>query len=134
MKQLFVILFLSGTVFASEKEYEAIITHYCSCEKCCSWHYENGKAVFNSNNKPKIVGKTASGTMATEGRTLALPKSFPFKSIVKLSNGETLGIVEDRGGAIVELNNKIKIDVYISSHKKALELGKYTTKIVVIVP
>lgn len=79
------------------------LTFYCPCEKC------NGVA----------GAKTASGTTPTEGRTIAVDSSvIPLGSRVYIE-GYGVFIAEDTGGAIK--NNKI--DVFVSSHDRAYELG-----------
>ncbi|MCF0126470.1 MAG: G5 domain-containing protein [Clostridia bacterium] len=77
------------------------VTAYCSCSKCCG----------------KSTGRTASGTYATEGRTIAAPSNFAFGT--KLNVGGTIYTVEDRGGAI----SGNKIDIYVDSHAEALRWG-----------
>lgn len=79
------------------------LTFYCPCELC------NGVA----------GAKTASGTTPTEGRTIAVDSSvIPLGSRVYIE-GYGVFIAEDTGGAIK--NNKI--DVFVSSHDRAYELG-----------
>lgn len=77
------------------------ITAYCSCSKCCG----------------KTTGRTASGTKATPGRTVAAPAKFAFGT--KLNIGGHIYTVEDRGGAV----SGNKIDVYVNSHSAALQWG-----------
>ncbi len=77
------------------------VTAYCSCAKCCG----------------KTTGRTASGTQATAGRTVAAPANFAFGT--KLNIGGQIYTVEDRGGAI----KGNKIDIYVSSHAAALQWG-----------
>ena len=77
------------------------ITAYCSCSKCCC----------------KTTGRTASGTQATAGRTVAAPSKFAFGT--KLNIGGHIYTVEDRGGAI----KGNRIDIYVSSHSAALQWG-----------
>lgn len=77
------------------------ITAYCSCSKCCG----------------KSTGRTASGTTATAGRTVAAPAKFAFGT--KLNIGGHIYTVEDRGGAIT--GNRI--DIYVNSHSAALQWG-----------
>lgn len=78
------------------------ITYYCPCVKCCG----------------KSDGITATGTIATEGRTVAVdPSIIPYGSTLVI-DGKTY-IAEDCGSAI----KSNKIDIYIDSHQKALELG-----------
>lgn len=86
------------------------ITAYCPCSKCCG----------------KSTGRTASGTKATAGRTVAAPSNFAFGT--KLNIGGHIYTVEDRGGAI----KGNKIDIFVSSHQEALQWGvRYLTVSVV---
>ena len=77
------------------------ITAYCSCAKCCG----------------KATGRTAMGTKATAGRTVAASGKFAFGT--KLNINGHVYTVEDRGGAI----NGKKIDIYVNSHAEALAWG-----------
>ena len=77
------------------------ITAYCPCAKCCG----------------KTNGRTASGTTATAGRTVAASSKFAFGT--KLNIGGHVYTVEDRGGAI----NGNKIDIFVNSHAEALAWG-----------
>lgn len=80
-----------------------VITAYCPCSKCCGeW----------------ADGITSTGTVATEGRTIAVdPSVIPYGSVVEI-NGVSY-IAEDCGGAI----KKNRIDIYFNSHDDALEWG-----------
>lgn len=79
------------------------LTAYCACEQCCG-EYANGI--------------TATGTVATQGRTIAVdPSVIPYGSEV-IINGHTY-IAEDCGGAIKEN----RIDVYFDNHSDALQFG-----------
>ena len=85
-------------------------TYNCSYAKCCG----------------KTTGRTASGTKATAGRTVAAPSNFAFGT--KLNIGGHIYTVEDRGGAI----KGNKIDIYMNSHQAALQWGvRYLTVSVV---
>ena len=77
------------------------ITAYCPCSKCCG----------------KTSGRTASGTKATAGRTVAASSKFAFGT--KLNIGGHVYTVEDRGGAI----NGNKIDIFVNTHAEALQWG-----------
>ena len=78
------------------------LTAYCDCQKCCG----------------KTDGITATGTKATQGRTIAVdPNVIPYGSEV-IINGHTY-IAEDCGGAI---DNK-HIDVFFEDHEEALLFG-----------
>lgn len=79
------------------------ITAYCPCEKCCG----------------KNDGITASGTVATAGRTIAGDTNlFPFGTEL-IINGNSY-IVEDRGGAI----KGKKLDIFFDTHEEAVEFGR----------
>ena len=77
------------------------ITAYCPCSKCCG----------------KTSGRTASGTTATAGRTVAASSKFAFGT--KLNIGGHVYTVEDRGGAI----SGNKIDIFVNTHAEALQWG-----------
>jgi 3D (Asp-Asp-Asp) domain-containing protein len=80
------------------------VTHYCSCPICCGeW----------------ADGITATGTQATEGRTIAVDKNvIPLGSKVIIDNHEY--IAEDIGGAI----KGNKVDIFVSDHETAIQRGK----------
>ena len=77
------------------------VTAYCPCSKCCG----------------KATGRTASGTKATPGRTVAASSKVAFGT--KLNIGGHVYTVEDRGGAV----NGNKIDIFVGSHSEALAWG-----------
>lgn len=78
------------------------LTAYCACARCCG----------------KSDGITATGTVATQGRTIAVdPSVIPYGTEV-IINGNTY-IAEDCGGAI-KYN---KIDIFFDSHQEALDFG-----------
>lgn len=75
------------------------LTYYCSCSKCCG----------------KSNGITASGKKAQEGITVA-SNSLPLGT--KISIDGHIYEVQDRGGMASNV-----IDIFVSSHQKALNLG-----------
>lgn len=78
------------------------ITAYCPCAACCG----------------KTDGITASGTIAKEGRTIAVdPKMIPYGTELVI-NGNTY-IAEDTGGSV----KGRKLDIFFNSHLEALEWG-----------
>lgn len=78
------------------------VTAYCPCKKCCG----------------KTDGITATGTLAAQGRTVAVdPKTIPYGSVVEI-NGHRY-IAEDCGGGI----NGTNIDIFFDSHQEALVFG-----------
>jgi 3D (Asp-Asp-Asp) domain-containing protein len=79
------------------------VTHYCPCEICCG----------------KSDGITATGTQATEGRTIAVdPSVIPLGTEVEI-DGHTY-IAEDVGGAI----KGNKVDIFVNDHETAIQRGK----------
>ena len=88
-----------------EPEYEMIevtATAYCPCVECCG----------------KSDGITATGTVAKQGRTIAVdPDIIPYGTAVEI-NGNTY-IAEDCGGAI----NGNRIDIFFNNHEDALVFG-----------
>ena len=88
------------------------ITHYCACKECC------GK-----DESDPWYGITATGTVATEGRTIAVdPDVIPYGSRVAVfyDDGRIVEYVaEDCGGAV----DGLEVDVFIADHDRANELG-----------
>lgn len=79
------------------------ITAYCPCSRCCG-RYANGI--------------TASGTVATEGRTIAVdPAKIPYGT--KLVINGHIYVAEDCGSGV----NGNHIDLFMSSHERALQWG-----------
>ena len=86
--------------------YEA--TAYCPCVECCG----------------KNDGITASGTKATENRTIAAdPDIFPYGTVL-LIDGEEY-VVEDCGGMI----KGKRLDIYFDSHEDAVEYGRQIVEV-----
>ena len=87
------------------------LTAYCPCSRCCGkW----------------ANGITATGTLAAEGRTIAVdPRVIPYGSTVTIyfSDGTShTYTAEDCGGAIKEN----RIDVFFDDHQAAREFGVQT--------
>ena len=90
------------------------VTYYCSCKSCC------GK----DPNHP-AYGVTRSGAIAQEGVTVAADTSkIPLGSYIYIE-GVGFRIVQDTG-SLIKGN---RIDVYVSDHQEALELGVTTNQI-----
>jgi 3D (Asp-Asp-Asp) domain-containing protein len=86
------------------------ITAYCPCLKCCG----------------KTDGITATGTKATEGRTIAVdPSKIPYGTEV-LIDGK-IYVAEDCGGAI----KGNRIDLYFNNHQSALEWGRQEKEVII---
>lgn len=85
------------------------ITHYCPCFYCCgSW----------------AGGNTASGTVPTPGRTIAVdPSVIPLGTRV-IINGQVY-VAEDTGGSITGK----KIDIFVANHSTALASGVYYAEV-----
>lgn len=97
---------------------EFTITYYCACRMCC------GKEESNPN-----YGITATGTLATEGRTVAVdPSVIPYGTEIRIiyPDGEQRTYIsEDCGGAI----KGNRIDVFMETHEKALKAGIKTAEV-----
>ena len=95
---------------AAEDEKELVyagnykLTFYCPCELCCG---------------PNAQGITASGTVATEGRTVSA-------DVAKLPLGTRI-YIEDMGEYVVEDTGSVIqgniLDIYKSSHADCIEAG-----------
>ena len=99
------------TIETKEPEFTSLgsfnVTAYCCCKECC------GKAPTHPT-----YGITATGTKATEGRTIAVdPTIIPLGTTVYL-NG-TSYVAEDTGSAI----KGKKIDLFINDHQRAQNFG-----------
>lgn len=82
---------------------EMTLTAYCPCKACCG-KYANGY--------------TATGTKATEGRTIGVnPKIIPYGTEVMI--GDRVYVAEDTGGS----SKQKHIDVYYDTHERALAQG-----------
>lgn len=82
--------------------YQVTATAYCGCSYCTDGD-----------------GITATGTKATQGRTIAVdPSVIPYGTKV-IINGHTY-IAEDCGGAI----KGNKIDIFFDSHEEARQFGR----------
>ena len=86
------------------------LTAYCPCAKCCG----------------KTDGITSTGTLAAEGRTIAVdPRVIPYGSTVTIYFADGTShtyTAEDCGGAIKEN----RIDVFFDDHQAAREFGVQT--------
>lgn len=79
------------------------ITAYCSCSECCGQWAD---------------GITYTGTVATEGRTIAVdPGVIPLGSVVEINGSEY--VAEDIGSAI----KGKRLDIFFSDHNDALVWG-----------
>jgi 3D (Asp-Asp-Asp) domain-containing protein len=89
---------------------------YDACYECCEKHPTN-----------PAYGKTATGTRATAGRTIAVdPNVIPYGTEVVI-NGHTY-IAEDTGGSI----KGKRIDIYFNTHNEALQYGRRQVEVFVL--
>ncbi len=91
-----------------------IVTAYCSCSRCCSqWSYNRP---VDENGKPIVYG--ASGAELIADYSIAVDVDLiPYGETIIINNREY--IAHDCGGAI----EGKRIDIYMSSHEKALQWG-----------
>ena len=97
--------------------FEGVVTAYSPYEE------STGKSPDDPDFKV-----TASSTIATQGRTIAMDKSIPFGTLVKIEGFDGVFRVEDRGAAI----KGKKVDVYFDSVEEAIKFGKQKRKIFII--
>lgn len=83
------------------------LTAYCPCMKCCG----------------KTDGITSTGTLAAEGRTIAVdPRVIPYGSTVTIYFADGTShtyTAEDCGGGI----KGNRLDIYFDDHQTALQFG-----------
>lgn len=88
-----------------DNSYEANVSAYCPCSKCCGKYAD---------------GVTASGHKIKKGdKFCAAPKNIPFGTILEIPGYGKVPVL-DRGGVI----KGNKIDVYFDTHKEALKWGR----------
>ena len=97
--------------------FEGVVTAYSPYEE------STGKSPDDPDFKV-----TASGVIATQGRTIAMNKKFPFGTLVKIEGFDDVFRVEDRGFKI----KGNRVDVYFDSVEDAIKFGKQKRKIYVI--
>lgn len=106
-------------------------TGYCKCGSCCGWKRNwLGRPVYaygKNKGEKKEVGITASGTKAKVGTIAADISVYPYGTRMNVP-GYGWGTVEDIGGAI----KGERIDLFFDSHQEALEWGRQTIKVEVV--
>jgi 3D (Asp-Asp-Asp) domain-containing protein len=114
-------------------EQEFLVTGYCRCDECCSWHRGfGGWPVYSAGpnkGKRKIIGITASGTKAWHGTIAADTAKYPFGTIMYVE-GYGYGQVEDVGEDIKD----DRIEIYFNSHSQAMRWGRKTMTVSVWSP
>lgn len=103
---------IANAVETQTNTVEYLVTAYCGCVKCCG--------------KNDCI--TATGTQATEGRTIAIdPSVIPYGTSVYI-DGVGTRFAEDCGGSI----NGNRIDLYFESHTDALNFGRQTKEVTIL--
>ena len=97
--------------------FEGVVTAYSPYEE------STGKSPDDPDFKV-----TASGAIATQGRTIAMDKRFPFGTLVKIEGFNEVFRVEDRGSKI----KGNRIDLYFENVEDAIKFGKQKRKIYII--
>jgi 3D (Asp-Asp-Asp) domain-containing protein len=97
--------------------FEGVVTAYSPYEE------STGKSPDDPDFKV-----TASGVIATQGRTIAMDNRFPFGTLVKIEGFDNIFVVQDRGGKI----KGNRVDVYFDSVEDAIKFGKQKRKIYII--
>jgi len=126
---IFSALIISGCAHYEKRE--MVVTAYSSDKISTNWR--RGRVLFwrkyvasgRNKGKRKKVGITSSGTKAKKGTIAADTRYYPYGTIMKIP-GYGKGVVEDIGSAIKGPN---RLDVYLSSRKKALKWGRKTLKV-----
>lgn len=106
------------------------VTGYCQCGKCCGWRRTwYGSPVYAYGlleGRRKVVGMTASGTMAKPGTIAADTSRYPFGTVMYVK-GYGYGRVEDRGSDI----QGDRIDLYFRTHRQAQAWGRKTLPVTI---
>lgn len=101
------------------------ITAYCSCEICCSSEWANNRPLDEYGN-PIVYG--ASGEVLVSDYSIATDVGLiPYGETILINDQEY--VAHDCGGAI----KGNRIDIYMSSHEKALEWGVQNIEIFKVV-
>lgn len=100
------------------------VTAYCSCEKCCG-EWAN-KRPLDENGNPIVYG--ASGEQLVADYSIAVDLDLiPYGETIYINDMPY--VAHDKGSAI----QGKKIDIYMSSHEKALEWGVQNIEIFKVV-
>ena len=96
------------------------VTAYCSCEKCCG-EWAN-KRPLDENGNPIVYG--ASGEQLIADYSIAVDLDLiPYGETIYINDMPY--VAHDRGSAI----KGKRIDIYMSSHEKALQWGRQTLEV-----
>jgi 3D (Asp-Asp-Asp) domain-containing protein len=107
-----------------------VVTGYCKCGECCGWRRTwYGRAVCAAGpnkGKRKVVGMTASGSMAKPGTIAADTTRYPFGTVMYIE-GYGYGRVEDRGADI----KGDHIDLFFRTHREAKAWGRDEMRVMI---
>ena len=96
------------------------VTAYCSCEKCCG-EWAN-KRPLDENGNPIVYGSSGEQLIADYSIAVDLDL-IPYGETIYINDMPY--VAHDKGSAI----QGKKIDIYMSSHQKALEWGRQTMEV-----
>jgi 3D (Asp-Asp-Asp) domain-containing protein len=96
------------------------VTAYCSCEKCCG-EWANQRPL-DENGNPIVYGSSGEQLIADYSIAVDLDL-IPYGETIYIN--EMPYVAHDKGSAI----QGKKIDIYMSSHQKALEWGRQTMEV-----
>lgn len=100
------------------------VTAYCSCEKCCG-EWANNRPL-DENGNPIVYG--ASGERLVADYSIATDvEVIPYGETILINDQEY--VAHDCGSAIVDR----RIDIFMSSHERALEWGVQNIEIFKVV-
>jgi len=111
--QVLPVLFGQHQVPVTTNVLVAIITGYCSCQRCCG---------------PNATGLTASGRAPIVGKTVAAPRSVLLGSTVVIAGHRYTA--QDRTARRFEG----RFDIYFTNHAAARRFGIQTNTVTVITP
>ena len=100
--------------------FNASVTAYCPCAKCCGKHSYNRPV--DENGDPTIY--TSSGARAMPGYTLGMSKEFAYGTKVFIP-GVGMCEVQDRGGAV----KGNVIDLFCATHEEACKWGRKSIQV-----
>ena len=110
------------------------VTGYDSGPESCGWQRNwYGRPVYAygpMKGKPKKVGQTACGAIATHGTVAADTSHYPFGTVLYVP-GYGYGVVEDRGG---DIKGPKRLDLWFPSAKEARKWGRKTVDVTVWLP
>jgi 3D (Asp-Asp-Asp) domain-containing protein len=99
--------------------------HAASKENSAYSFVANISAYTASADEGTAGGRTASGRIAREGRTLAASRHLPLGTKVRIDGVPGMYVVEDRGGAI----NGNNIDLFVGSKSEAEKWGRQNRRV-----